>query len=154
MSKRGLTPASSGKGLTINPSEETPSPETAERDESYQNRADESALEQRIAEERASDKIGSVLDYAPYVVDQSPTQIFGMALIDSVKGDVSRIPNWKFKRWYFGKKVIVDFFSTKQAYKEAEVEARRSMARKFKIKYAALGPGMSYRTDLPEQLGL
>ena len=50
--------------------------------------------------------------------------------------------------------MIVDLFRTKQAYKEAEVEARRRMAKKHGVKYAALGPSMSYRTDLPQQLNL
>jgi hypothetical protein len=154
MSKRGTRPASSGKKLNVSAPEENPSPEAQERDESYKDRADEATLEQKQAEERATDKIGSVLDYGPYVVDQSPTQVFGAAVIEHFKGDVSRIPKWLFKRWYFRDRIIVDMFHNKRAYIEADVEARRALAKKFKVRYAALGPSMSYRTDLPEQLGL
>ncbi len=154
MMKRGTRPASSSRRISVRPPEETPSPESTERAESHQDRADLAALEQKKAEAQASDKVGSVVDYGPYVTDQSPTQVFGMAVIDMFNGDVSRIPKWLFKRWYFRDKIIVDLFTTPRAYAEADVESRREMARKFKVRYAALGPGMSYKTDLPQQLGI
>jgi hypothetical protein len=125
-----------------------------ERAESRQDQADVAAVDQKQAEERATDKIGSVVDYGPYVTDQSPTQVFGAGVIDLFSGDVSRIPKWMFKRWYFRDKIIIDFFHTQRSYNEADVESRRKMARKFNVRYAALGPGMSYLTDLPQQLGI
>jgi len=136
----------------VRQNEEAPSPELMERAESGQDRADLAAMEQKKAAEQASDKIGSVVDYGPYVVDQSPTQAFGAGVIDLFDGNVSRIPKWRFKRWYFRDKIIIDFFHSQREYNEADVESRREMAKKFKVRYAALGPGMSYKTDLPQQL--
>lgn len=152
--KRANRPSSSARRLSVRQPEETPSSEEQERAESGQDRADVAAMAQKQAAEQASDKIGSVVDYGPYVVDHSPTQVFGLAVIDMFDGQVSRIPKWRFKRWYFRDKIIIDFFRTKQEYEAADVEARRDMARKFKVRYAALGPGMSYKTDLPQQLGI
>ena len=153
MKRSSPTPAASSKLLTIRPADES-TQDAQDRVDSAKDQSDLATLEQRKAEERASDKIGSIVDHAPYVMDQSPTQVFGMALINSYKGDAGKIPNWLFKRWYFRDNIIIDFFSSKRAYEDAEVEARRKMAHKFKFKYAALGPTMSYRTDLPEQLGV
>jgi hypothetical protein len=144
-------PASSGRVLSVRPEE---SGLDALDADSLQNREDISRLEQDQAEAKQSDKIGSIVGYGPYDIDQSPTQVFGMPLIDRCKGDVDKIPNWKFSRWYYFDKIIVDLFYTDQAYKEADVEARRKMAKSFRFKYAALGPGMSYRTNLPAQLGI
>lgn len=154
MTKRsGVLPASSGKVLSIRTGRE-PGLDALERAENDQDRADIAKVEQRQAEDRALDKIGSVVGYGPYVMDQSPTQVFGRGLVDACRNDVSRIPDWRFSRWYFQDKIIVDLFRTAAAYKEADVEARRRMAKKHGVKYAALGPSMSYRTDLPQQLGL
>ena len=151
MSKKGRAAASS-RVLT---SKTTGAGERdLESEEARQAQADISRIEQDKAAAQEADKIGSVVDYGPHITDQSPTQVFGMALIDACKGDVKRIPAWRFKRWYFRDKIIIDFFSRQQEYDAAQVEARRKMAHQFKFKYAALGPGMSYRTDLPRQLGL
>ncbi|MFA5937596.1 MAG: hypothetical protein WC822_07000 [Candidatus Paceibacterota bacterium] len=154
MTKRsGPPPAASSKVLRIRTDDQS-GLSALEQAERQQDQADESALEQRIAGERASDKIGSVVGYGPFVLDQSPTEVFGPELIAACKNDVSKIPNWRFSRWYFRDRIIVDLFRVESAYKEADVPARRRMAKKYGIKYAALGPRMSYRTDLPQQLGI
>jgi uncharacterized membrane protein len=140
-----MPPASSGRVLSIRTGDES-GLDSLERAERAQDEADISKLEQRQASARAADKIGTVVGYGPYDTDQSPTQVFGMAAI--------KAPDWRFSRWYFRDKMIVDLFRTKQAYSEANVEARRRLAKKYHVKYAALGPSMSYRTDLPQQLGL
>ena len=143
--RSGPPPASSGKVLSVRAGEEA-GLNALERIEDAQDRADIAKLEQRQAEAQAMDKIGTVVGYGPYDTDQSPTQVFGMAAI--------KAPEWRFSRWYFRDKIIVDLFRTRQAYQAAEVEARRRMAKKHGVRYAALGPSMSYRTDLPQQLGL
>lgn len=154
MTKRsGPPPASSGKVLAIRAGEEA-GLNALERIEDAQDRADIAKMEQRIAETKAQDKIGTVVGYGPCFYDQSPTEVFGPGLVAACKNDVSKIPNWRFSRWYFRDKIIVDLFRTKQAYAAADVKARRRMAKKHGVKYAALGPSMSYRTDLPQQLGL
>ena len=146
MTKRSATiPASSGRVLSIRTGDE-PGLAALERAERTQDDADISKLEQRQALARAADKIGSVVGYGPYDTDQSPTQVFGPAALAA--------PDWRFSRWYFRDRMIVDLFRTRAAYEAAGVEARRRMAKKHKVKYAALGPSMSYRTDLPQQLGL
>jgi hypothetical protein len=140
-----MPPESSGRVLSIRTGDE-PGLDSLERAERTQDQADISKLEQRLAAARAVDKIGTVVGYGPYDTDQSPTQVFGMAAINA--------PDWRFSRWYFRDNMIVDLFRTKQAYSEADVNARHRMAKKHGVKYAALGPSMSYRTDLPQQLGL
>lgn len=149
--KRYTRPRSSAQPLKFT----TPTATTQEADtvEAKQDRAEIESVEAKQAAAKESDRIGSVVDYGPHVVDQSPTQIFGMALINACNGDVRRIPKWRFKRWYFRDKIIIDYFSTKREYDEAQVEQRRKMAHQFGFKYGALGPGMSYKVDLPEQLG-
>lgn len=140
-----MPPESSGRVLSIRTGDD-PGLDSFERAERTRDQADISKLEQRLAAARAADKIGTVVGYGPYDTDQSPTQVFGMAAINA--------PDWRFSRWYFRDKMIVDLFRTKQAYAAADVEARRRMAKKHGVRYAALGPSMSYRTDLPQQLGL
>lgn len=143
--RSGPPPASSGKVLSVRAGEES-GLNALERIEDAQDRADIEKLEQRKLEAQAMDKIGTVVGYGPYDTDQSPTQVFGMAAI--------KAPEWRFSRWYFRDKIIVDLFRTRQTYQAAEVEARRRMAKKYGVRYAALGPSMSYRIDLPQQLGL
>lgn len=138
-------PAASSRVLSIRTGDE-PGLDAFERAERRKDQEDESKMQQRLAAARAADKIGTVVGYGPYDTDQSPTQVFGAAGM--------KAPDWRFSRWYFRDKMIVDLFRTKQAYSEANVEARRRMAKKYGVKYAALGPSMSYRTDLPQQLGL
>lgn len=152
--KKGNRPYSSSKKLSVQPAQESPSADQLDRQDSSKDLADKAALEQKTAERQAADKVGSILDYGPYVGDQSPTQVFGAAVIEHFKGNVSRIPKWLFTRWYFRDKIIVDLFRTNRAYVEADVDSRRALAGKFGVRYAALGPGMSYLTDLPQQLGI
>jgi hypothetical protein len=146
-------PASHGKALTIRTGDE-PGLDSLEGRESGQDAADIARMEQRIAEAKAQDKIGTVVGYGPCFYDQSPTEVFGPGLVAACKNDVSKIPDWRFTRWYSRDRIIVDLFRTKGAYAAADVEARRRMAKKHGVRYAALGPSMSYRTDLPQQLGL
>ena len=143
--RSGPPPASSGKVLSVRAGEEA-GLNALERIEDAQDRADIAKLEQRQAEAQAMDKIGTVVGYGPYDTDQSPTQVFGIAAI--------KAPEWRFSRWYFRDRIIIDLFRTLGMYKAAKVEKRRRMAKKYGMKYAALGPSMSYRTDLPQQLGL
>lgn len=147
--KRSNRAASAGKVLKVTDQEDS-----EDLLEKRQDQTDVAAAEQKKVEEKAIDKVGSVLDHAPYVLDQSPTQVFGAAVIEEFKGDVAKIPKWLFKRWYFRDRAIIDLFVTQRAYDEADVEARRALAAKFNVRYAALGPRHSYRTDLPQQLGL
>lgn len=151
--RSGPPPAASSKVLSVMTGNE-PGLNALEAEELRQDQNDIMRLEQRQAEARATDKIGSVVGYGPYVFDQSPTEVFGEDLIKTCKNDVTRIPNWRFTRWYFRERIIVDLFRTQAAYDGADVEARRRMAKKYKVRYAALGPRMSFRTDLPQQLGI
>lgn len=147
--KRKPTINSASRTLTVRPQENS-----QDQADARQDREDTSRVEQKIAKDKAADKIGTLFDHAAFDVDQTPAQVFGMAVIDSVGGDVARLPRWRFSRWYFGIRTIVDLFHTKSEYKEAQVEDRRKMAHKFGFKYGALGPGMSYVDDLPAQLGI
>ena len=151
--KSSQRPFSASKMLKVKTDDES-GHDALESAEDRQDKADIARMEMRIIEAQANDKIGSIVGYGPYAMDQTPTQVFGSGLIESCKNDVSKIPDWRFTRWYFRDKIIVDLFRTKQKYQEADVEARRRMAKKYGLRYAALGPSMSYKTDLPQQLGI
>ena len=111
-------------------------PETPEQAEKQAYAESQAECEAKIEELRASDKLGEIMDHAPYVEDQSITQVWGLkAAGDAVAGYV-------FKRWYFMGKdnAIVDTFMTEELYDAADVEGRRKLAHKYGTRYAALGP--------------
>ncbi len=107
-------------------------------------RQDAAEVEQKIEAMRAGDKIGEVeeIDYAPCAFKQSPSQCFGGQVIIDY-GGTEKLPDYIFSRWYFGKKIIIDTFTSEEKYISADVEGRRKMAHKYGFKYAALGPGHS-----------
>ena len=102
----------------------------------------EADFNEKRAELLAADKFGEVMENAPFASFQCPTQIWG------VKAAAEK--QYVFSRWYFMAKdnVIVDLFLTQELYDASDVEARRSVARKYGTRYAALGPKHS-RFPLP-----
>jgi hypothetical protein len=124
------------------------SPKKADDAESAKDKADIAAAAQKETDRKAADKISQVpaLEGQNYALDQSLTQCFGMEVIKHFKGQVDKIPTWRFGRWYFGAKVVVDTFRTQSAYDAAGVEKRRELVHTFGGRYAALGPS---HTRLP-----
>ena len=105
-------------------------------------RQDEADVERKLESQRAGDKIGEVedIDYAACAFKQSPSQCFGAQVVADYG---LKLPDYVFTRWYFGKKIIVDTFTSEEKYNEADVEGRRAMAHKYGFRYAALGPNHS-----------
>jgi hypothetical protein len=138
---------------------ESPSPTQAIK---IKQRQDEAKVRAKVAEQKANDPISQPLDFGQFWAQVSPTQIWGRKWIDHFKGPG---PKMRFSRWYLGHKIIVDTFLTDKLYKEADVEARRSIVNEMGFKYAALGPQHSVKPherpqlrekfpSLVEQLGL
>jgi len=133
-------------------------PEAAKR---AKDAADVAAVAAKEAERKAQDPISDPLNYGPYVTDHSPTMCFGRQVIEDYGGDVGRIPKYRFKRWYFRDKVVIDTFITQLQYDSADVEGRRAMCKKYGHRYAALGPdhhilpqsGQKFPSQI-EQLGI
>ena len=112
----------------------TPIP--TDKGEADQQAHDESKaeIEANLAALRAADKLGEFMDNAPFVTDQSTTQVWGIRSAPEKQ--------YSFSRWYFMAKdnAIVDTFEKQEAYDAADVEGRRALAHKFGTRYAALGP--------------
>lgn len=91
-------------------------------------------IDANLAALRAADKLGETMDFAPFVTDQSPTQIWGAKAAAELQ--------CSFSRWYFMAKAnaVIDLFPKQELYDGAGVEARRAMAHKYGTRYAALGP--------------
>jgi hypothetical protein len=113
-----------------------PSPEPGTKAEAEKRAHDESQAEidQNLEALKTADKFGEMMDHAPFVMNQSPTAIWGVK--------ASGEKQYNFTRWYFMAKdnVVLDLFLTHEAYDAAEVEKRRDLARRFGTRYAALGP--------------
>jgi len=109
-----------------------PAPATAaeERREAFAESTQD--FQDAMAQARADDKFLDVVGSADFVTDQVPTQIWGLKAVND--------PPYKFSRWYFRDKVLLDLFLTQEAYDAAEVEQRRALARGRGFRYAALGP--------------
>ena len=142
MAKNESKAASMQKTLPVrHPGE---SPETPEEQEKREFDRSEQHFKAKMDEIRAKDKIGEVLDYAPFATNQTPAQIWGFKLKEEDCASPIR-----FCRWYFGNGVVVDFFRTQKEYDAANVEVRRALVHKYGGRYAALGPRHS-RYPLPD----
>lgn len=126
-----------GTGLPVLNASTNPAPESPEQAEKKAYERSKQEFEDKMAELRAQDKIGEMMDHSTYVTDQSPTGVWG------VKAAAERICT--FSRWYFMVKdnAIIDTFMTQALYDAADVEARRAMAHRYGTRYAALGPSHS-----------
>lgn len=131
-------PASLQKVLPVR---QAPAPTTKDA-ERIADRASEGAAAAREAQRKAEDPAGLVLDHSPFARDQSVTQAFGGQVISDL-GGTEKLPRWRFSRFYFTHKAIMDLFPTQRGYDEAQVEERRAMAKRYGFRYAALGPNHS-----------
>jgi len=111
-------------------------PETEAQAEKQAYAESQAECKTKLEELQAADKLGEIMDHAPYVSDQSITQVWGL----KAAGDV--VEGYIFKRWYFMGKdnAIVDTFMTQELYDISDVDGRRKLAHKYGTRYAALGP--------------
>ena len=117
-------------------------PRTRQDAVNEETRRDEAVVAAKEADRKAQDAIGEPkgIDYGSFARGESVTQAFGEPVVRHFGGDLSRLPKWRFKRRYFGQRIIVDTFDTEKLYDEADVEGRRKLCKAMNYRYAALGP--------------
>ena len=126
-----------GTGLPTLRSAHLPTPETPEEAERQEHEVKQAEHEDIMDAIRDADKLGDFMDHAPFVTDQSTTQIWGLKSAPE--------PVYNFSRWYWMVKqnAVVDLFKKQEDYDAADVEGRRALAHKYGTRYAALGPNHS-----------